>query len=390
MKTETTMNKFLLATAAPLATHIKRLSGGVVMAVALTACNTSTPNNIDQLTVTYDEKSQMYELNWQASDPAQPVTIEVANSEAPDNFRTLADGWVDNRYQWKVENGEKRRYFKVIPEQGQTAEAAARWLPLEGGRNFRDLGGYTTQDGHQVRWGKLFRTGAMTELTDQDYQVLDTFDVATVVDFRTADERQSEPTDWRVDNAKVLSWEYEMDMGAGGTFTDVFRQPDLSAEKVEVAMAKMYPNILESQKPAYRAMFDRLIQSDDALVFNCTAGKDRTGIAAALILTALGVDRDTVIKDFMLSDQYYLQNPVNFASHAEGEEMDPKEQAMMAMFKQIPAEVLQPIMGVRESFIQAAFDSMEQQSGSVMAYIQQELNVDDQALQQLRQNFLQQ
>lgn len=383
------MNNTLPAMPKPLAFCLKRLTGGVFVAVALSACSTSTPNNIDQLTVTYNQQNQTYELNWQASDPTQPVMVEVAGSDAPDSFRTLADDLSGNHYQWKVDDGEKRRYFKVVPEKGQTAEAAARWLPLEGGRNFRDLGGYMTTDGHQVRWGKLFRTGAMTELTDRDYQVLNTFDIATVVDFRTPAERKNEPTHWQNPATEILSWDYDMDMGANGAFAEVFRQPDLSAAKVEAAMANMYPGILESQKPHYQAMFQRLVKSDDGLVFNCTAGKDRTGIAGALILTALGVDEETVVKDFMLSETYYQQHPMTFAAPHDDEDMDEKQKAMMAMFKRIPPEVMQPVMGVRESFIHAAFDSMEQQSGSVMAYIQQELNVDDQALQQLRENFLQ-
>nr|WP_243760633.1 tyrosine-protein phosphatase [Aestuariicella hydrocarbonica] len=313
----------------------------------MSACETSTPavNNIEPLSVSYDEQNHTYQLQWQASAPQQPVAIAVATS-------------------------------------------AARWLPLEGGRNFRDLGGYSTQNGQQVRWGKLFCSGAMTALTEQNYQLLDTFDVATIVDFRSADERHSEPTEWSVDNARVLSWDYDMDMGAGGTFAEVFRQPELNAEKVEAAMALMYPDILLSQQPHYRAMFDRLIQNDGALVFNCTAGKDRTGIAAVLILTALGVDRETVINDFMLSDLYYQQHPTSFIS-PKAEDGDAKQQAMMAMFKRIPPEVLKPVKGGRESYIKAAIDSMEQQSGSVLAYIQQELDVDDQELQQLRKNFLQ-
>ncbi len=368
------------------------LCAPLTAALLLAACETSMPevNNIDQLSVSYDEQNHTYQLQWQASAPQQPVTIAVATSATPQQFKPLAESLVGQAYRWQAEDGEARRYFKVMPANGEAALSAARWLPLEGGRNFRDLGGYVTADGQQVRWGKLFRTGSMNGLTERDYQLLDSFDVATIVDFRTADERHSEPTNWQVDNAQLLSWDYDMDMGANGTFTDVFRQPELSAEKVEAAMAKMYPGILESQKPAYSAMFERLIESDDALVFNCTAGKDRTGIAAALILTALGVDRDTVFNDFMLSDTYYQQHPTDFTARAHDEaEMDPKQQAMMAMFKRIPADVLQPVLGVRESFIQAAFDSMEQQSGSVLGYIQQELGVDDQELQQLRKHFLQ-
>lgn len=369
------------------------LVAGILTAFALSGCGSAT-NDIDQLTVTYDNQQQQYELHWQASDPAQPVTIAVASAEAPDSYRTLVEGWSEGSYQWKVDDGDKRRYFKVVPKEGQAAAAAARWLPLEGGRNFRDLGGYMTADGQQVRWGKLFRTGAMSGLTDQDYQLLETLNIGTVVDFRTAPERNHEPTRWQNPQTEILSWDYTMEMGA---FADIFRQPDLTPEKVEQAMAAQYPALLEQQQPHYQAMFDRLLSKDQGLVFNCTAGKDRTGIAAALILTALGVDRETVVEDFMLSEIYYQQNPTAFSSgqhedaieegaRAQGEPAAPHNPNPMA---QLPPELVAPLMGVRESYINTTFDYMEQQAGSALAYVQQTYQLDDAKLQQLRSLYLQ-
>lgn len=371
-----------------------RLAAGIIAAIALTGCNTN-PNNIDQLTVTYDDEQQLYELHWQASDPTQPVTIAVATAEAPDRYRTLTQGWSESSYQWRVDDGDKRRYFRVVPKDGQTAEAAARWLPLEGGRNFRDLGGYMTTDGQQVRWGKVFRTGAMSGLTDQDYQLLDTLNIGTVVDFRTAPERAHEPTRWQNPQTEILSWDYVMDMGA---FAEIFRQPELTPEKVEQAMAAQYPALLDQQQPHFQAMFDRLLNKDQALVFNCTAGKDRTGLAAALLLTALGVDRQTVVEDFMLSEAYYQQNPTAFSSGhqheeavtegatANGEPVAPHNPNPMA---KLSPELIAPLMGVRESYINTTFDYMEQEAGSALAYIQQTYQLDDAKLQQLRSLYLQ-
>lgn len=375
-----------------------RLAAAVVAVLALSGCDNTatTSNDIDQLTVTYDTQQQLYELRWQASDPAQPVSIAVASAEAPDQYRTLAQDWSQTSYQWKADDGDKRRYFRVVPQDGQAAEAAARFLPLEGGRNFRDLGGYLTTDGQQVRWGKIYRTGAMSGLTEQDYQLLDTLNIGTVVDFRTGPERANEPTRWQNPQTEILSWDYAMDMGE---FAEIFRQSDLTPENVEQAMAAQYPALLEQQQPHYQAMFDRLLNKEQALVFNCTAGKDRTGIAAALILTALGVDRQTVVEDFMLSETYYQQNPTAFSSGhqheeavtegatADGEPVAPHNPNPMA---KLPPELIAPLMGVRESYINTTFDYMEQQAGSALAYIQQTYQLDDARLQQLRSLYLQQ
>lgn len=397
------MKKTIPPSVSDIPVHL-RLATGLFTAVALTACSGTPPNHIDQLSVTYDDQQQLYELRWQASDPTQPVTIAVATAETPDRYQTLVQDWSENSYQWKVDDGEKRRYFKVVPRDGQAAEAAARWLPLDGGRNFRDLGGYTTADGQQVRWGKMFRTGAMSGLTEQDYRLLDTLNIGTVVDFRTGPERANEPTRWQNPQTEILSWDYVMEMGA---FADIFRQPGLTPDKVEQAMAAQYPALLEQQQPHYQAMFDRLLTKDQGLVFNCTAGKDRTGIAAALILTALGVDRQTVVEDFMLSETYYQQNPTTFsagnheeainegamqdgamkeAASAAGEPVAPHNPNPMA---QLTPELIAPLMGVRESYINTTFDYMEHQAGSALAYIQQTYHLDDAKLQQLRSVYLQ-
>lgn len=352
-------------------------------AIILSGCQTETTaqDTIDQFSVSYDEASQSYLLDWQASDNTQPVVISVASSPEAESYQKIEEKWVGNSYRWHADDDNARHYFKVSSPSGSTEVSASRWLPLEGGRNFRDLGGYTTADGQQVRWGALFRTGAMDGLTDADYQLLKTFNIGTNVDFRTTEERQSEPTQWDAGKVDIMSWDYSMDMSG---FGKVFSQPDLTPQKVEDMMASQYPLMLEQQKPHYKAMFERLAESDQGLVFNCTAGKDRTGIAGALILTALGVDRDTVVKDYMLSDVYYEKHGMAmFEDHA-----DAPHNPQMEAFKKIPPELLKPLSGVRESYLKTTFEAMEAQSGSVMAYIQQELNVDDQKLQQIRDHFL--
>jgi predicted acylesterase/phospholipase RssA len=86
--------------------------------------------------------------------------------------------------------------------------AATRVLPLEGGRNFRDLGGYETQDGQHVKWGRLFRSGALARLTPSDYDSLSAFGIRVVCDFRSRAERADEPTRWRADPApRFMAWD---------------------------------------------------------------------------------------------------------------------------------------------------------------------------------------
>ena len=120
------------------------------------------------------------------------------------------------------------------------ADAAhQRVLPLEGGQNFRDLGGYRTTDGRMVKWGVLMRSGAMSRLTEKDFAYLASLGLKTVVDFRDTRERTSEPVHWPADaKPQVFTKDYALD---NGMFMNLLMKPGLSAEQAKQAMATFYP-----------------------------------------------------------------------------------------------------------------------------------------------------
>lgn len=257
-------------------------------------------------------------------------------------------------------------------------------IPMEGGRNFRDLGGYQTTDGRQVKSGLLFRSGVLHHLSDADYQKIDELDIRTVVDFRAVEERQDEPTNWKAGDVNMMTWDYQMTFGEGDDVLSAFADPTLDGPQAEALMAELYRVMLDQQQPHYTAMFEQLASNDEALLFHCTAGKDRTGIAAALLLTALGVDRETVIADYTLSETIASLPEYQNAAPALTDDMD-ESYAFLATMS--PA-ALDALMGTRRSYIEAALEEMEARSGSVDAYIRDELDVSESDLQQLRSNFL--
>ncbi|WP_295798151.1 tyrosine-protein phosphatase [uncultured Microbulbifer sp.] len=258
-----------------------------------------------------------------------------------------------------------------------------RVLPLEGGRNFRDLGGYQTTDGKTIKWGKLYRSGVLTNLTADDYDYLRDLEIATIVDFRSTKERTQEPDNWRGGSAITLEWDYEMDWEQN--FAKVFAKPDFAANDLVELMDKGYVELVKQQTPAYRAMFQQLIDNDEPLLFHCTAGKDRTGIGAALILTALGVDRETVKQDYMLSNATLKDSNLMKALPEDASEA---EKRMYAFFARLPEDVRAAMTGVEVSWLETAFAEMERQHGSVEGYIEHALDVDQQELARLRENLL--
>ena len=257
-----------------------------------------------------------------------------------------------------------------------------RLIDLEGGRNFRDLGGYETVDGRRVKWGKVFRSGVLHDLTAADYQKIDALEIETVIDLRDSNERRAEPTDWQAGDVKMMSWDYSMNLDDPEFFAP-FMNPNATAQDMEQAMANMYVGIVADQKEHYKALFEQLISSEGPLLFHCTAGKDRTGVGAALVLTALGVDRHTVVADYRLTETY-----LNAGAMLAAQEASPEQQAQYAYLAALPPEAVGALMGARASYIESALDTMAQKSGSVESYIREELGVSDAELNTLRQHLL--
>jgi protein-tyrosine phosphatase len=252
------------------------------------------------------------------------------------------------------------------PAGPDSALNAPRVITLEGAQNFRDIGGYRTADGRRVKWGMIFRSAELSQLTAEDIALLNQLGVTTVYDLRSTGERRGAPTAWTGEGAPdVVALDYEQDASAIGAAL----RSSPTAESVRAGMAAFYPNALTMLNAEYRDMFEGLIAGEGATLYHCTAGKDRTGIATALILSALGVPRETIYADYLMSNRYY----------------HPAANPMMA---QLPPEVVEALMGVDESYLRATFTAIESQYGTVEAYLDTQLGVDAADIARMRALYL--
>lgn len=245
-------------------------------------------------------------------------------------------------------------------------DAFSRSLNLTGATNFRDLGGYAGQDGRPVRWRRLFRSDHLAGLTPQDADVLASLGLVRAVDFRGEQERAAlayalpnvayhplaiEPT--VVQRAKAMAL-------AGETLT-----PAIAVD----LMRDTYRAFVADNTPQFAALFAHLLDSDAPLVFHCTAGKDRTGFAAALILLALGVPRGVVMDDYLLTNGLY-RRPAGLAGAAH-------------------EDVLAVLWRVQADFLEAALEAVERDHGGVDRYLAQRLGVGATEQARLAQLYLQ-
>ena len=230
-----------------------------------------------------------------------------------------------------------------------------RILSIDGVINFRDLGGYQAKDGRQVRWGKVYRSAQLDKLSEQGIEQLAALDIKAVVDLRFTEESQRYPTiRAAVPSAEMLAWDDPQfeDMKHQGKVMKMSWKDSLSTNdpaQVREAMRRNYPQKLYSHRLIYRAMLQRLMDEKTPLVFHCAAGKDRTGVAAALILSLLGVSDELIVEDYLVT-QLAMQNLIEnwvAGGAADKDEYD-DFQSRLASY---PKAIVKPVFDADEAYI---------------------------------------
>jgi len=214
---------------------------------------------------------------------------------------------------------------------------------LEGAANFRDVGGYATADGRHVRKGLVYRSNQLSELTPGDYERLNALGIKLVCDFRTDGERRRSPTQWQgptppeIMRAQIMK-EADVNMSPE-------RLRELTNRSSSSTLASAYESMITPEPAAeYGALYKQIAAGKLPVIAHCTAGKDRTGVFSAVLLTMLGVPRSSVIDDYMLTGEY-MATPAALARAARdmqktfGSADPPNEQTIRAIYT-MHAEVL--------------------------------------------------
>ncbi len=263
-----------------------------------------------------------------------------------------------------------------------------RQLPLQGGINFRDFGGYAAADGRRVKWGKLFRAGHLADLTDDDHAHLDTLDIGAICDFRTDAENAEHPPHLPQDIQSRLirlniwpksarSVEHMIRGLAQGT---------LSEAEVYDAQNIVYREFISDFSAAYAQMIHHIIAAQGrAALIHCAGGKDRTGVGAALILRLLGVSDADIFADYALTNhsQAALQRIRVYAQKGAAMAGVTDAPAVDALFNRFL-----PPFGARADSLAAALEAVHDLAGSFDGYFRDVLRVTPAQRDQLQQWYL--
>lgn len=250
------------------------------------------------------------------------------------------------------------------------APLPSRHIALPGTTNFRDLGGYIGHQGQRVRWRKLFRSDHLAGLTPEALRTLQSLRVQRSADFRGQHERMVDGYEWQGLHTHLLTVEPTVVQKA---IAMIHAGGSLSVPETVGLMQETYRHFVRDNTAQFAQLFQLLLQDDAPIVFHCTAGKDRTGWAAALILEVLGVARADIEQDYLLTNQYY-QRPEAMATRAA---------------QAVPMNVLQVLWRVQPEFLHSAYDMVAREYGGMPTYLREVMQLDDAAQAALRARYLQ-
>ena len=250
----------------------------------------------------------------------------------------------------------------------------SKHIVMDGPSNFRDLGGIITVDERIISRGMIFRADRLAELSPGDIQILKDLQIRTVVDFRSTGEMQAEPDTLPGElHLDYLHLPMGIDQGKSAEWTNTLRS--MTPEQATDLIVGYYAKLPLEWPGQYRAFFHKLLDIDALpLVFHCTAGKDRTGIATALLLHILGVDMASNGREYELSNMYRTDSHEKYAG----------------LFRQhgIDSVIGSILMEVKKEYLEKIFETVAGAYGSMDNYIERALDLNGNARARLKQIFL--
>ena len=351
----------------------KNLLNGLALTMLLTACGGATPH----ITVVCEENNVGNSIVKWETKPAIEGYVKVFASTDPDDIpeiRPVATANIADQWATVVtDDPAKRHYYTLLFNDKYRVRVATRNVNVPDVQNFRDLGGYPVYARHkQVRWGMLYRSAQIDLTQPATRDKLNNLGIRTLIDLRDTSEYSRTTSDTLPGQPRVVHIPIH-----AGNLADILTGIDresIQSDTVYRIVERINRHIVAVHASDFRRMFDTLLDEDNyPAVIYCTTGKGRTGIAAALVLSALGVNDEDIMDDYRLSNRYFdIPAATSYAY-----DLPTRSQ-----------EAITTVYSAREGFLNAAKDEIERTYGSVDDYLRRAVGLEKEDLKLLRKILL--
>ena len=335
----------------------------------LLSCTTDT----HQIRVACDNTSpEVYTVKWELF-PARTGKVRIYESVNPNSFdqATLVDERsIEDGYSIIPRKDEQRRFYRLVFNKKCSALVGERYITTEKIDNLRDIGGYFKGKNKQVQWGKLYRSGSLFRFSEKDKSMLESLQIKTILDLRDTLISQKYPTQY---TTPVMEHLCLHGISADSTFRKVMNG-QMKKGDVLISLQDMYAQNITEDTACLAKLFDILSEEKNyPVLFHCTLGKDRAGLVSILILEALGIDRDQIFQDYMLSNQYIDFN--------RAVSLDPESSAEAQ-------EALTTLLSASEHLFNFVYEKIRMEYGSMSDYLEKTLGLTDKKRDKLKEILL--
>lgn len=315
------------------------------------------------------------QLEWKLFERPSQISVYQSFSTDRSDLTTVVENTGGDQIIVEGQSKMQRRYYLLVPESGSGTWVSERRVPMEGTVNFRDMGGYQSEDGRRIKWGEIYRGDSLQRATDKDLELVRSLKIGEVYDFRREEEVKKGPN--RFPEAYDLVYHHlPVVHGEFNFIAAMEKLKENSSDWIrEETIVQGYVDNTVNFATSWGNVINRLAMDDcPPLYFHCTAGKDRTGICAALILSALNIPVETIMSDYLLSNPYIKDVWVRVEKMIQSQGINPDK--------------LKPFFSAPRIALEAMLSHLQSEFGGVLPFLRTKADVSQKNIDNLKKRLL--